>query len=291
MALYHLSNAYLSLAVDTMGAELQSLYAVAEQREYIWQADAAYWGKHAPVLFPIVGALKGGGYTYKGQPFKLAKHGFARDQQFDLIAHEQARLQLLLCSSKETKKSYPFDFELWIEYQLKDDTLLCSYEVHNVGTAEMVFSLGAHPAFALPALQAGSPADRYLYFEDDAVLERYYLVEGLLSLEADRVLLDQRRLPLTASMFDQDAWIFKKLNSRRLTLFENVQQHRLELDFTSFDSLALWAVPGANFICIEPLCGYNDGQDATGRLEDKAGILTLAAGRKLHKSWSLRLGT
>ena len=28
-------------------------------REYLWQADPTFWGKHAPVLFPIVGSLRG----------------------------------------------------------------------------------------------------------------------------------------------------------------------------------------------------------------------------------------
>ena len=44
--------------ISSMGAELTSF--VVDDREYLWQADPTFWGKHAPVLFPIVGSIRGG---------------------------------------------------------------------------------------------------------------------------------------------------------------------------------------------------------------------------------------
>ena len=48
----------LSASISSKGAELQSLKLNGV--EYLWQADPALWGKHAPVLFPIVGSIRNG---------------------------------------------------------------------------------------------------------------------------------------------------------------------------------------------------------------------------------------
>ena len=47
-----INNDKLAVIINEKGAELQSMRL--NGNEYLWQADAAYWGKHSPVLFPIV---------------------------------------------------------------------------------------------------------------------------------------------------------------------------------------------------------------------------------------------
>ena len=61
-----LENDVIRLSVDTHGAEIHSLVLKETGDEYIWQADARYWQRHAPVLFPFVGKLKNGQYEYDG---------------------------------------------------------------------------------------------------------------------------------------------------------------------------------------------------------------------------------
>ena len=48
-----LSNNEISVEVSAHGAELVSLRK--KGREYMWTGDAAYWNRHAPILFPAVG--------------------------------------------------------------------------------------------------------------------------------------------------------------------------------------------------------------------------------------------
>ena len=55
-----IQNEYLSASVKLKGAELCSI--VKNGKEYIWQADSIFWGRHAPNLFPIVGKLKNNQY-------------------------------------------------------------------------------------------------------------------------------------------------------------------------------------------------------------------------------------
>ena len=61
-----LKNTHLTVEIDDLGAQLCSVKS-PEGTEYIWQADPAIWGRHAPLLFPVIGRLQGGQYTYKGQ--------------------------------------------------------------------------------------------------------------------------------------------------------------------------------------------------------------------------------
>ena len=47
------SNDNLTIEVSEHGAELTSLRC--DGHEYLWNCDAAYWNRHSPVLFPVVG--------------------------------------------------------------------------------------------------------------------------------------------------------------------------------------------------------------------------------------------
>ena len=50
-----ISNSQLSIQVSSHGAELCSI--ISNGKEYLWQADPAFWKRHSPVLFPIVGSV------------------------------------------------------------------------------------------------------------------------------------------------------------------------------------------------------------------------------------------
>src|SRR5438552_4733850 len=120
-----ISNNKLSVVIHEKGAELQSIQL--NGIEYLWQADAAYWGKHSPVLFPVVGELKDGKYLFNEKEYKLPRHGFARDKAF--IAEQVSKTDAVftLRSDEDTLEIYPFGFILKIEYKLKGAELFCSY--------------------------------------------------------------------------------------------------------------------------------------------------------------------
>ena len=50
-----IENSFLKISVSDHGAELTGIYDKVNGREVLWQADPAYWKRHAPVLFPNVG--------------------------------------------------------------------------------------------------------------------------------------------------------------------------------------------------------------------------------------------
>ena len=143
-----LENAYLKVDLSAKGAELQGLYNKGTNIEYLWNGDSKYWGKHSPVLFPIVGSLKNNSFNYKGKNYELPRHGFARDYVFEIERATETEAVFTLTQNAKTLKVYPFYFELKLKYTLRDSKLNLTYEVINTGADELLFSIGAHPAFA-----------------------------------------------------------------------------------------------------------------------------------------------
>jgi galactose mutarotase-like enzyme len=262
----------LTATIDTKGAELVSLKNTTTHREYIWEGNPDFWGKHSPVLFPIVGTLRNGSYSYNDQTYQLPRHGFARDCEFELTEKSPDKAVFSLQSDAESLKKYPFRFELQLSYTLTDDGLVVGYKVINNESFTMPFSIGAHPAFALP-----HPFGSYaLQFEQPETLTSYELENDLLSNKTNRIATNNGILPLTYSLFEKDALIFKKLASKAITILEN-QQPLLRFGFGDFPNFGIWTKPGAPFLCLEPWVGYSDVVDANGELAQKEAIRLLDA--------------
>ena len=108
--MFTISNNILSVKISEKGAELQSIFHLQNNLEYLWSGDEKFWAKKSPVLFPIVGGLKNNTYSFEGKDYKLSRHGFARDHVFQLKEQSESSITLCLASSEQTKALYPFDF-------------------------------------------------------------------------------------------------------------------------------------------------------------------------------------
>ncbi|KQB37180.1 aldose 1-epimerase family protein [Flavobacterium aquidurense] len=278
-----ISNSTLSASIKHSGAELYSLKD-NNNKEYIWEGNPDFWGKHSPVLFPIVGTLKNNTYTIEGKEYQLPRHGFARDMEFQLVEKTENRAVFSLKSDAETLKKYPFEFELQLIYTLNDASLDIEYKVINNSESKMPFSIGAHPAIALP-----ENFENYSFeFEKEEVL-KYYLLENDLISNNTKVLETSNNLvPLNYKLFENDALIFKNLESNSLTILENSAPY-IKVDFEDFPSLGIWTKEQAPFICIEPWLGYSDTAENSGDLFEKEGILVLDAGHTFNSKFSIKI--
>lgn len=281
MMKYKLENDELSVTISSKGAELSSLWHKASQTEFMWQADPAIWGKHAPFLFPIIGSLKNGEYQHDGNAYKLPRHGFLRDMELNLISQSGSHLEMQLTSTDQTLEVYPFQFDLRISYQLDGCQLVTTFDVRNVGENKMYFNLGTHPAFAIPFEEGERLDTHYLKFEKPETLARHMLTaNGLFSGVTEPVLDGTDILQITPTLFDQDALVFKDLKSRSVELKSKSSAKSVRVSFSDFPYLGIWAKPGAPFVCIEPWIGCADHENASGELADKEEIVSLAAGKK-----------
>jgi len=274
-----IENEFLIATIAEDGAELISLKSKKNNIEYIWQGDPAFWGRHAPVLFPVVGRLKDDQYTYQNQTYPMSQHGFARDSLFNVIEHGAELVSLSLKSNKETKKVYPFDFELILSYLLEEDNLVVRYQVENTGASDMYFSIGGHPAFNVPLESGLTFDDYYLSFSPKKSRTQIPLAGPFADFEHKTLGQTNTSLDIRRELFNEDAIIFETKGANAFTIETDEGAHSISLSYTDMPYVGIWSPypQEAPFVCIEPWCGIADEVNATGNLVDKKGINTLAA--------------
>ena len=278
-----ITNSNLTAKIHHAGAELCSL-TNNDNKEYIWEGNPDFWGKHSPILFPIVGTLKNNSFKHDDKEYHLSRHGFARDVLFHLIDKKENSATFSIQSSTETLKCYPFEFELQIKYSLQESSLMIEYAVINKSKSQMPFSIGGHPAFALPE----DFEDYAIQFEKDEPLEYHLLENDLISNKTRIVETNDGQVALNYPLFENDALIFKTLESKSLTIFEN-KKPLLRVNYVDFPHLGIWTKQNAPFLCIEPWFGYSDTNENSGNLFEKEGIQTLEPNETFKSKFSIEI--
>lgn len=283
-----IQNTHLKISVQDKGAELCSIVSLKKGKEYMWNADPSVWGSYAPVLFPIIGALKDGEYEYEGKKYSVPKHGFIRNNE-NLQFHQISAnvIAYSLKYDKESLKNYPFKFEFFIRFILENNSILVEHEVINhSNTDEMYFSLGGHPAFKCPISEEEVYEDYYLEFEKiENVATWEVMSSGLINTTTRSLLENTNQLHLHKHLFDNDALILKEHNSKKVSLKSRKSTNSVIIEYQDFHYLGIWAKPGANFVCIEPWLGISDSHDTDQNFTTKEGILRLEAQKSFKASY------
>lgn len=279
-----ISNAYITAKINSKGAELFSLQSNNNIKEYIWEGNPAFWGKHSPILFPIVGTLKSNTYKVNNFDYQLPRHGFARDMNFELIDKKGDSVTFSIQSSAETLKVYPFDFELQIQYSLDEKKLNIAYKIINKNQSQLPFSIGAHPAFALD----GNFEEYELKFEKKEALVYNLLEDDLISNKTQILETKNNLVKLNYALFENDALIFKNLQSRNLTILKN-EIPFLKVHYQGFPHLGIWTKKDAPFLCIEPWYGYSDTDDSTGDFFEKEGIQIIETDEIFNSKFTIEI--
>ena len=282
-----LQNERLTAVIANKGAELQKLVNKRTGMNYMWSGDAKYWGKYSPVLFPVVGGLKDDTYYYKDRMYTLPRHGFARDKEFTTVQLNSTEAVFTLGHDEQTLAVYPFPFILKLRYQINNNWLACTYEVYNPGNGVLLFSVGAHPAFAVPFTARTAYQDHYLQFNKAESLQRWKIKNGLIDTITESLPSENGKLVLQHNLFYEDAIVLKGLESNCISLCCNKHDHGFNFYFTGFDFFGIWASKDAPFVCLEPWCGIGDHVNHNQLLADKEGINLLAPGDTFTRTWSV----
>lgn len=287
-----LKNDVLTIEVSGHGAELSSIRK--GETEYLWQADPKFWGRHSPVLFPIVGSVWEGRYRVGENEFTLGQHGFARDMDFTLVWQTETELRYRLESTEDTLAKYPWPFCLEIGYRLHDNKIDVIWEVSNPGVEDMYFQIGAHPAFNYPDYDLEKKERGYFSFDRTEGLECIRIVgkgcvDAVTKYSMD---LDENgRYPLASDTFDViDTLMLQDSQIKRVTLHRVDGSPWLSLDFTA-PVVGLWSPPTKNapFICIEPWYGRCDRAGYEGDYRDKDWINHLGAGERFSSVYTVEI--
>lgn len=277
-----LTNGQLSVAVSAHGAELCSLRK--GEKEYLWQADPAYWKRHSPVLFPIVGSVWENRYRVDSEEFMLSQHGFARDLEFQLLSKTDREVWYELTDDAQTRCKFPFAFCLKIGYRLEGGSVEVIWKVTNPADrnqgSTLPFQIGAHPAFYFPDYEA-EPSRRGFFSFDSATNLNYILISAKGCVDAEThypLQLDaEGMLPLDVHTFDRDALILEDRQVKEVTLHDVNRNPVLRLRFPSAPLVGLWSPPGKNapFVCIEPWYGRCDRAGFEGDFTEKDWVMLL----------------
>ena len=272
------------------GAELRSLDIGG--KELMWCADPTYWGKSSPLLFPMIGNLRGGKTMINGKEYSITKHGFARDNVFEAEQISDSEAVFKFRSNEETKKCFPFDFELKLTYRLNENGLTIVYYVTNTGTAAMPYCIGAHPAFACPNEDGAQFSDYELIFETPETV-RSPIMDLVTRMwqDTNRIerLNNSSRFALEYSLFDNDCVYFDTIRSKSVKLVSKRSGSGVMLSWQGFDTLGVWTPDHKNapFVCIEPWCGCDDYDSENSIFDQKRGIQSAAPGQT--KEYSIEI--
>ena len=278
-----LKNEFLTATFNEVGAELKSL--VFGGREYIWEGRSEVWAGSCPLLFPICGGLKDDKYTFNGKEYTLKKHGYARFITFEIENKTDSSVVFLHKSDIDTKKSFPFDYELRVIYTLTDKTVKIDYSVKNLTDGTMYFSIGSHEGYYTPE----GIEDYDVIFPQNETLGTYVPYGNLLSNQELPIIKDSNILPLYDKYFTVDALIFKDLKSKSATLRNRKTGKAVRVDFPAADYFLLWHKPNSPFMCLEPWSGIPDIVGSSYDITEKEGIIPLESGREYKSSHTLNV--
>ncbi len=284
-----LQNNDLIVEINEKGAELNRLYHKKIKKEYLWSGDAQFWGRKAPILFPIVGKLKDNKMKCHGVEYQMSQHGFARDLPFMTKSTDYDKAVLYCKSDEDTKKMFPFDWSLFCEYSIQENEIEVKSKVVNDSIHKpLFFSIGYHPAFKIPIDENLNYFDYYLLFNGDEKAERWMISDGLID-ERREIALDKSIIQLNDKTFYQDALVFKGLKSNEIQIRSDQSGHGITFSFKGFPYLGIWSKSGASFVCIEPWHGIADSVHHHGDFLLKEGIMRLNPGEEFDCGYKVAL--
>lgn len=290
--LYSLENDKLCVQVRDHGAELRSIKERDDETEYLWDGNPDWWQYSSPILFPIVGKLRGGKYRVDGKDYELPGHGFGRISDFTLVDRQQDSVKFVLKWTEESLKYYPWKFCLTIGYQLEGNSIHVTWDVKNLeDKKEMVFSIGSHGAFRCPIVQGEKFSDCYLDFSQEEHIKNIPLNKtGQFKHEFGSV-LSGRKIALKFDDFKNDVLAYKGLNSESVSIRSTKSAKSLTVTAPGFPYWGFWTPNqgGAPFLCIEPWFGHADYDDYNGDFRNREGSQILTAGGCFQASYTITI--
>lgn len=263
-AMITIENNYYRINIDEKGSQLTNILNKKTNSEYLWNGQE--WPKHAPLLFPAIGRSNKDSYLIDDQPFDMPQHGFAADEEFEVIQKSDTAVTFELKSNATTKLMYPFDFSLKIKYQLLSTGLSISFKVTNLSSKTMPFALGSHPAFNVPLVGGKDSFDDY-YLEftgNQDKLQVYEIVMKPFPYRTGKFEFlpteHKHQVKLSRGLFSKGLRIIANQDVREVKLASNKSNQSISLKLKDFRNVCLWTKEDQPlpFLCIEPFNGLPD---------------------------------
>ncbi len=253
---YIIKNDYLEAVIASKGAELRKLHD-KDKINRMHNPSVDTWNRVSPILFPQISRIPYSTYKVSGLNYQMTTHGFVRDAIFDVVSHTDREITFKYSSNEETLKMYPYEFNLYVTYQIMDNILEVSFKVENPSDKKLLYMLGGHPGFRVPLYKDEKYTDYSLMFKKKETVKRMCVVDGFLANVYEDYLLDSDIINLNHNLFKDDALIFKNLRSSYVELVSKNHDKKIRFHFADFQILAIWSKEeeNANLLCLEPWNG------------------------------------
>jgi len=288
-----IENKNLAVKIALKGAEVISVYNKKEKFEHLWQGKKGTWNQHSPILFPFVGKLVNKSYIVDGKIYKMGIHGFAAKSKFVLESKTKNTAIYSLENSEKTLKMYPFKFKLFVKYELKGSKFLITNTVVNTDSKDIYFSIGAHPGFNIPIHTKDEFSDYYIEFEKPETIARLQLSKKNGFRNNNKIqnfLNNTNKLPINHELFNNRVVILDGVKSKYVTLTSDQSKLAIKVGVEGFPYLGIWSSKNnSNFVCIEPWYGVTDKKNASGKIEEREGIESLATGKTFTMKYYIEI--
>ena len=289
-----LENEYLEVRISPIGAELKGIFSKETGKEYMWQPGKELWNHSSMLLFPNPGRINGDRVIIRGKEYPASMHGFASDLSFGVLERTEQKVSLVYDADEVSLQYLPYQYRIIIEFSIEGKLLLQRFQVINMDTEDIYFSIGYHPAFYLP-LAIQELADDYVlrFSKEQTLFEEKTLDFCRLRLpECDKpYICNESVIPLNNHFFDHESMIFSGVDADTITLESLKSGMFVELGIHNFPYLCLWGMPlMPYFICIEPWCGVSEKLDSNHIWEEKEGNVRVAKDDIFERTLTYRVG-
>ncbi len=272
--MYIIGNKKIKIQISEIGAEVRTV--IYNGKERAWQNETGEWSGCAILLFPFAGFNR---LIYDGVDFGVQKHGFCRNEEFELVEKGDDYITFVLKANERTKAVYPYIFEFFVKYVIIDSGYSVCYTIINSDNREIPFACGGHESFTLD----NEVENYYVEFEKDESFD--FLVHnagGMLTGEKINHGVG-KILSLEKEFTDDSATvILGNINSRKAGLYHKETKEKVvEITFDGFSNLLLWHPHGSKMLCIEPWQCLPSYADEIKEFKEREGVITLSSKREI----------
>ena len=231
------------------------------------------------ILFPFANRIKNGLYSFEGKEYQFncnenerdnALHGLVYDKKFVLIekglGFDSCSITLLY-EEKEKSIGFPFHYNIYLKYTLKENEICLSVKIKNTDNKSFPYTLGWHPYFISSDLH-----NSFLNFESS---QKVQFDENLITTG---FIKSKQKTPyqIKDNLLD-DSYI---LNSNSIGFTTPLYNIQLEAS-TKENYLQIYTPKNRKTIAVEPMTGICDS------FNNKTGLQILHSNEEHEVKWNL----
>ena len=224
------------------------------QHPFAWETPLIDLPGGVPFLFPVCARIsrnnQAGMYLYDGKQYHLKIHGFSWYQAWEVVHVHTQSIDMVLRATQETRRNYPFQFEVRLQYCIFPGKIECHLTVRNEeSSCAMPYYAGFHPYFSIPGNKAKTTVDfkaiRRLRYNDTLTD-----IIGEQSILKTPVTLSDSAINEQLSILGQDKSVVLQYDNHEsicITLTDNADH---------FPYVQLYHILEKPFFCIEHWMGF-----------------------------------